>query len=34
MVTDVIKRHWGPPASKRSNSKLSNQGQAVSISIL
>jgi len=31
MVTDVIKRHWGPPASKTSNSKLSNQGQVVSM---
>jgi len=25
MVTDVIKRHWGPPVSKISNSRLSNQ---------
>jgi len=23
MVTDVIKRHWRPPASKMSNSRLS-----------
>jgi len=23
MVTDLIKWHWGPPASKMSNSRLS-----------
>jgi len=25
MVTEVIKRHWAPPASKISNSRLSSK---------
>ena len=31
MVTNVIKWFWGPPASKMSNSRLSKQGQDVSM---
>jgi len=31
MVTDVIKWHCGPPASKMSYSKLSIQGKVVSM---
>jgi len=29
MVTDMIKWHWRPPASKMSNSRISKQGQVV-----
>jgi len=31
MVTDVTKWFWGTPASKISNSRLSKQGQVVSM---
>jgi len=31
MVTDVKKRHWGPSASKIASSRLSKQGQVISI---
>jgi len=31
MVTDVMKWHWGPPATKMSNSRLPKWGQVVSM---
>jgi len=31
MVTDVVKWHWGPPASKMSSPRSSKQGQVVSM---
>jgi len=33
MKTDVVKWHWGTPASKMSNSRLSKQRQIVSCRI-
>jgi len=31
ILTDVLKRHWIPPTSETSNSRLSKQGQVIRI---